>query len=117
VLVIAFILSGVLEVVGVGLVFEDFRRERRAVRQLLDVPVTEQVELDGSNVRKYPGSTTVRKQQLEQDAEIDQASETAELVRTVLLDLVRPHYRRLVGPILIALGIVIATVASIVALE
>ncbi len=116
-LVTAFIVSGVLEVVGVGLVFEDFRRERRAVRRLLDVPVTEQVELDGSDSREYPGSTTEQRKQLEQDAEIDQAAETAELVRTVLLDLVRPHSRRLVGPALIALGIVIATVASIGALE
>jgi hypothetical protein len=123
-LIAAFIVAGLLEVVGVGLVLRDLGKQRNAALQLIATPASEPVELDESNVRQFVGSLTARRQQLQQQSDIEKAGAAVELVRAVLVDLLRPqpfewrrtHDWRPFGPVLVALGIAIGTVAEICAM-
>ncbi len=116
-----FIVAGLLEAIGVGLVLRDLGKQRNAALRLIATPPSEPVELDERSVRQFAGSLTARRQQLQQQSDIERVAVTAELVRAVLVDLLRPksfewrkpHDWRPLGPVLIALGILIATVANI----
>jgi hypothetical protein len=110
VLVLAFVIAAAFEVGGLALVVRDLRRERSAALRLIEGPVEEPVELNEKNIREFPGSLETRRRLLQ--SERDSAA-AGELVRAVLIDLLRPDRRRLIGPGLVAIGIVIGTAANI----
>ena len=112
-LVLAFIVSGALEIIGIGLVVRDVLRQRVAARRLEQAPPSEPVELDESNIREFPGSLAMRRRLLglKRDRELSD-----DQLREVLNDVLPGSLRRaLLGPILIGFGILIGTIANIAA--
>jgi hypothetical protein len=89
----------------------DTPRDELALAELCGV-----VELDAATLKRYTGSIASRTSQAQQDNEIARVAAETELVRTVLIETLRPVRGRYVGPALIVLGIAIGTVANICAL-
>jgi hypothetical protein len=111
VLVAAYSVSGLLEIVGVGLVVFDVRRDRQIALRLTQDPPTEPVELDERTLRKHPGSLASRRGLLamEHDSALADAH-----IRDALSDMLEGHvFRRLRGPALVVLGIIVGTAANI----
>lgn len=103
-----------LEIGGIAILVIDVIRQRAARVRFREPPPSEPVQLDASNVRRFPGSLTMRRQLLglERDNEL-----TEERMQQVLNDVLPGSlFRALLGPVLITLGIVIGTIASIAAI-
>jgi hypothetical protein len=132
VLIAAYLAAAVLELSGIGLVVFDVREDRRKAADLLgyrrpriSIPRTP----IGLHLRQPFGRSVgeehrQRERQATYEREVERAldqiasvsARTDAIVLAALADLLGGDaYRRLVGPALIAVGIVIGTVANIVA--
>lgn len=112
-LVLAYIVSGAFEIIGIGILVIDVLRQRAAAVLLKETPPSEPVELDKSNVRSFPGSLTMRRRLLGLQRDSELADERIQQVLNAVLP--GSLSRALLGPTLIAIGIVIGTVANIAA--
>ena len=113
VIVVGFVLSALLEIGGLVMILGDIALDRDAVRRLSTRPPSEPVTLDQSNIRRFPGPLSLRKRLLQ--IESDSTADTDE-VRAALIDRLHSDWKRLIGPGLIFLGIVVGTIANIAAL-
>ena len=112
-LVLAYIVSAVFEIIGIGILVIDVVRQRAAGVRLRDAPPSEPVELDESNVRNFPGSLALRHRLLGLQRDRELADEHIQAVLNEVLP--GSLFRALLGPFLISLGVVIGTVANIAA--
>lgn len=106
-LVAAYIVSAILEVAGIALVVSDVRADRRRAQELMEKPRP-------GYVPPYPR----RRQQTFEQVELQRTAEAnAEAVSDLLsemVDMLRGDiWRRLRGPGLVALGILVGTGANI----
>jgi hypothetical protein len=140
VLVAAYVISAALEIVGIGLVILDVRGDRDRARALLDeprpnyVPETQMprfainIEFDEDTIRRNPTGPAARSiyQRRARDAEqalresqaiaLGSATAEAELLRAIADMLTGAGlFRRLLGPGLVAIGILVGTAANIAA--
>lgn len=110
-LVAAYILSAALEILGIGLVVLDVRADRKTALRLTQVSPSEPVELDESTIRRFPGSLALRRRLVGLEHDSDLADEH---IRDVLNDVLQGNlFRRLRGPALVVLGIIVGTAANI----
>jgi hypothetical protein len=137
----AYVLSGLLEIVGIGLVVLDVRGDRSRARDLLDeqrpdyVPSKEMarasinLQLDEQAIRQNPSGMEAqgiyrrRAQEAERDLRRQQqiasgsARAEAELLRAIADMLAgKSLFRRLIGPVLVMIGIVVGTAANLAAM-
>lgn len=109
-----YVASMLLEVGGVLLVLHELALDRAAVRLLTEE--SEPVEQDENTIARSPGGSMAMRRHLYRLASDSTATgEDVERVRAVLVDRLRPDWRRLVGPGLILLGIIVGTVANLAA--
>ena len=133
-LVVAYIVSAALEIVGIALVVLDVRADRAQARQLVTrqrpnyLPRSQprhwtDVQMDERAIRRSPGdfqAASAYRRRAEEARDLQRiargsAEAEAELLQAVADMLHGSIFRRLRGPLLVALGVFIGTVANIAA--
>jgi hypothetical protein len=109
VLVVAYIASAVLELVGLALVVWDVWSDRKGARTLLGQG--RPAFTRGIRAQNIRGA----KQAMELERLAERSARSEQELLDVIADMLRGGWRRVVGPVFIALGVVIGTAANIYA--